>query len=157
MSEAMRSSAEIRSDKFDKMGGRAQLKKVNKVFYDKVYDHPWMSLYFAEVDQQRIEDQQTDFMQGALGGAKCYTGMGMSFVHPHMNIDEEMFVIRETLLNEALEETGSSEALKEAWLGLDEKFKKTVVKNSYGDCKGRFPGDGIISFNKPKYDQNKFL
>ena len=62
------------NDKFEALGGRPILVKISKIFYDKVYDHAWLGKFFAKVDQQIIEDQQVDFLQGALGGDKVYCG-----------------------------------------------------------------------------------
>jgi len=59
---------------FEKMGGRNSLIAINKVFYDKVYRHPWLKLYFDNIPQEHIEAQQVDFMQKVLGGENIYVG-----------------------------------------------------------------------------------
>jgi hemoglobin len=41
---------------FEKMGGRNSLIHINKIFYDKVYKHPWLKQYFEQIPQQHIED-----------------------------------------------------------------------------------------------------
>jgi len=122
-----------------------------------VYEHPWLSLFFQKIDQQHIEDQQTDFMQGAMGGVKCYMGIAVSLVHPHLNISAELLDLREALLTEALRETNTSDKMTKRWLEIDEKFRDNIVKESLRDCSERYPGSGFISFNKPNYDHNRFL
>ncbi|WP_082627233.1 globin domain-containing protein [Colwellia sp. TT2012] len=63
-----------RLENFNRIGGRSSLVAINKVFYDKVYQHPWLKQYFLHISQQHIEDQQVDFMQKVLGGENNYIG-----------------------------------------------------------------------------------
>jgi truncated hemoglobin YjbI len=65
-------------------GGRHRISRVAKIFYDKVYDHPWLKLYFAKVPQQHVENQQTDFMSAAFGGPNTYCGRLPTFAHEHI-------------------------------------------------------------------------
>lgn len=53
---------------FERIGGRASLIAINKVFYDKIYKHSWLRQYFEKISQEHIENQQVDFMQKVLGG-----------------------------------------------------------------------------------------
>jgi len=52
------------------VGGRAVLEKVHKLFYDKLYEHPWLKKFFLHIEQKLIENQQTDFMVSNMGGGK---------------------------------------------------------------------------------------
>jgi len=45
---------------------------MSKIFYENVYDHPWIGKFFQGIDQGIIEAQQVDLLQGALGGEKNY-------------------------------------------------------------------------------------
>lgn len=132
------------------MGGRAMLIKVNKAFYDYVYDHPWMSQYFKEVDQTHIEEQQTNFMQSVLGGPSIYCGRTAPQAHPHMNIPEELFDVRKKLLIQALRDVGANKLLAQSWLNMDERFRRAIVKTSVAECKPRYCGDPLLDFDKPK-------
>ncbi len=134
---------------FEQMGGRAQIDKVTKCFYDKVYEHEWLSKYFVHVPREHIENQQSSFMQGALGGPNRYSGRMITTVHPHMNINEELFDIRERLLKEALEECHTSQEMSDKWLHIDEKFRKNIVKKNLDECEPRFQGDKLIDIPKP--------
>ena len=60
--------ADERKTPFERIGGRPIISRVTKIFYDKVYADPWIGKYFAEIPQEHIENQQTDFMQGAFRG-----------------------------------------------------------------------------------------
>jgi hemoglobin len=138
-----------RAEQFEAMGGRAMLVKVNKAFYDAVYAHPWMSQFFAKVDQTHIEEQQTNFMQSVLGGPSIYCGRTAPQAHPHMNIPDELFDIRKTLLTQALRDCHANELLALSWLKMDERFRKAIVKSSVAECEPRYSHDPILDFKKP--------
>ncbi len=131
-------SSESTRTLFDKIGGRDGLYKAVDAFYDKVYAHPWLSKFFAGITQEHISAQQTDFMQGVLGGAKVYCGKTPVHAHAHMHITTEVFDLRQELLRQALEELKVDTEVARKWLGLDEAFRGKLVK-SLECCKVR-PG-----------------
>ena len=134
---------------FDRLGGRPVLERVHKVFYDKIYEHPWLKQYFADVEQKVIEDQQTDFMISNMGGGKIYSGALPKNGHRHMFVSNELFDLRKTLLQESLAESGVEEGLAERWLKIDEAFRKSIVKDNPGQCEKRFFTDEIKNFPNP--------
>lgn len=135
---------------YERLGGTPVLKRVHKIFYDKVYKHPWIGEYFKDVKQDLIENQQTDFMAAAMGGPERYSGKLPIPAHKHMYIPEELFTLRHQLLKESLEEAGVSRDLTERWLIIDGAFKKGIVKRSLADCEKRFATDEIMSFPNPE-------
>lgn len=137
-------------DEFNRIGGRESLIAINKVFYDKVYKHPWLKLYFENIPQQHIEDQQIDFMQKVLGGENLYVGKAPPSAHQHMFIPNELFDIRKKLLIESFEELNSHPELVTKWLTLDESFRKILVKETPAECIPRFKTDPILKFDAPK-------
>lgn len=137
-------------ENFERIGGRASLVHINKVFYDKIYQHPWLKHYFLEVPQQHIEDQQVDFMQKVLGGENLYVGKAPPVAHKHMFIPDELFEVRKSLLLEAFNETNAHQELVDKWLTLDESFRRLLVKKSPSECVARFKSEGILSFDKPR-------
>ncbi len=141
--------ADERKDLFEKVGGREGILKIAKNFYDKVYDHPWLRLYFQAIPQEHIENQQTDFMSGSLGGPKIYTGRFPVPAHEHMYITEELFELRNTILLESLHETRTAPDVIEAWLKIDNAFRKRIVKNNLSECKKRYFTDEILDFKNP--------
>ena len=50
------------------------IRKVNQAFYDKVYDHEWLSRFFQAVTKEHIINQQTEFITAAIGGPNNYSG-----------------------------------------------------------------------------------
>lgn len=115
---------------YDEVGGMQTLERVHKMFYDKVYAHPWLKLFFFGHSQESIEHRQTTFMAQKMGGAVEYWGKNPKMAHRAMYITEELFAIRENLLRQALVEYGLSNELIERWLRIDSAFKKMIVKDS---------------------------
>ncbi|ALO34959.1 hypothetical protein CMT41_09700 [Colwellia sp. MT41] len=139
-----------RFENFNRIGGRSSLVAINKVFYDKVYQHPWLKQYFLHISQQHIEDQQVDFMQKVLGGENNYIGKAPPIAHRHIFIPDELFDIRKQLLLDSFSETNTHPELMNKWLTLDESFRRILVKKSAAECMPRFNSDAILNFDKPK-------
>ncbi len=114
----------------EQVGGVETLERVHKIFYDKVYAHPWLGRFFEGHNQASIEARQTAFMVEKMGGPKNYMGKPPLSAHRQMYITEELFELRKQLLREALEEFGLEEALIERWLKIDSAFKRQIVKPS---------------------------
>jgi hemoglobin len=141
---------QINSENFyEVLGGRLTLDKVHKIFYDKIYAHPWISNYFNGIDQAIIESQQSDFMAQAMGGPSMYCGKLIIPAHKHMFISEELFELRTQLLIESMNEAGVSAAHQEKWLKIDQSFKKGIIKKDQTECSTRFNSDNIVYFPDP--------
>ena len=136
---------------FEKLGGKAMLEKVAKIFYDKIYEHEWIGKYFMHIDQKIIESQQVDFMSSALGGPKDYCGRMPIPTHKNMMISEDLFELRHKLLLESLKQADASQELIDKWTKIDEAFKSGIVKNSISDCEKRYFTDVILDFKDPNY------
>lgn len=115
---------------FDAVGALPTLQRVHKIFYDKVYAHPWLGQFFAGHDQVAIENRQTSFMAEKMGGPVEYMGKHPKMAHRHMYITEELFELRRQLLEDSLREAGVSDELSERWLRIDSAFMKNIVKDS---------------------------
>lgn len=115
---------------FDAVGGLLTLRKVHKIFYDKVYAHPWLGKFFADHNQEAIETRQTQFMAEKMGGDLPYYGKEMKMAHRQMFITPELFDLRSRLLGESLQEAGVPETLAKSWLKIDSAFSRQVVKES---------------------------
>ncbi|GAH66668.1 unnamed protein product, partial [marine sediment metagenome] len=105
----------MEKDSFEKLGGRPVIEAVTKTFYDKVYKHPWLGKFFQNLHQEHVEKQQVDFMQQALGGPKVYSGQPPVLAHMHINITEELFELRTSLLLESFKENNASPELILRW------------------------------------------
>ena len=120
----------VQQSLFDEVGGLATLQKVHKVFYDKIYTHPWLKHFFVGHNQQAIEDRQTQFMAEKMGGNIQYWGKDPKMAHRQMYITRELFDIRHQLLKESLTEVDVPELLAQRWLKIDYAFRRKVVKDS---------------------------
>ncbi len=134
---------------FESIGGRPVLERVHKVFYDKLYEHPWLKQFFSTIDQKTIENQQTDFMVSNMGGGKIYSGALPKNGHKHMFITTELFDLRKMILEESLAECGVPTELAKRWLRIDDAFRKSIVKDDPSQCEKRFFTDEIQIFPKP--------
>lgn len=134
---------------FEEIGGRPTLVRVHKIFYDKVYAHPWLGLFFEHIDQELIEDQQTDFLMRAMGGPSLYCGKLPVAAHKNMFISAELFDLRHELLAESLAEAGVSEASKVRWLRIDAAFRGKITKRSPNECERAFATDEPLIFADP--------
>lgn len=123
--------------------------KVNSLFYDKVYDDEWFKAVFRNIGKEIIIRQQTDFIVGAFGGPKRFSGKLPQDAHPHIFVDEEMWQVREQFLIAACKELNAPEGMLDKWLKIDNAFKKAIIKNSEADCKKRYFSDEIIIEKKP--------
>ncbi len=115
---------------FELVGGLPTLQNVHKIFYDKVYVHPWLGKFFAEHDQTAIETRQTQFMAEKMGSDRPYFGKGMQMAHRAMYITPELFEIRRNILRESIKEGGVADELAERWLKIDSAFSRQIVKDS---------------------------
>jgi len=135
---------------FQRIGGLDTLKKVHKIFYDKVYAHEWMKLYFTDRPQTLLEDQQTDFMAQLMGGPKKYAGKTPKMAHQHIHITDDLFTLRQEILEESLREFGLADNLSKEWLMADSALKKAITKKTVDECKQSYPSQAILDFPKPK-------
>jgi hemoglobin len=133
----------------ERLGGKVTLERVHKIFYDKIYAHPWMKLYFEGIRQDLIEAQQTDFMMMLFGGPKTYSGRMPIDAHQHIFITEELFQVRRGLLEVSLQEAGIPQKEREDWLSIDAAFQKALIKTRPEDCQARYLDQGILNFKNP--------
>ena len=138
---------------FEQVGGLPVLDHVHKVFYDKVYAHPWLGRFFDGHDQVSLERRQTQFMAEKMGGEVDYFGKGPAMAHRHMYITQELYDLRHELLRQSLEEVGVPEILRRRWLAIDYAFIRLIVKNSIaGFYHNSFRYERRVIIPKPQTD-----
>lgn len=115
---------------YEAVGGLPTLQKAHKIFYDKVYAHPWLGKFFDGFDQKVIEDKQTSFMAEKMGGPAEYRGKEIRMVHETMYIDRELFDLRHAILDESIREAGVNDECRKRWLDIDNAFRNLIVKDS---------------------------
>ena len=106
------------------------MERVHKVFYDKVYAHPWLSQFFEGHDQAAIELRQTQFMAEKFGSDTLYPGRELELAHRRMYLTGELLELRKDLLREALVEEQVPEQLIMRWLKIDYAFWSKIKNKS---------------------------
>ena len=134
---------------FERIGGRPTLEKAHKIFYDKLYAHPWLGGFFVGIDQTKIENQQTDFIAQITGGPKNFGGRMPHHAHAHIFVTDELFLVRNNLLRDSLIEAEVPEKEREEWLALDRAFKRAIVKQSPDQCMRRYVDEDVVVIPNP--------
>ena len=134
---------------FDRLGGFDALRRVHKIFYDKLFVHPWLKQFFVEHPQEIFENQQTDFMAGLMGGPKVYAGLTPKKAHQNLFITDEMFETRSAILSQSIREAGIADDLRQEWLNVDRKLKQAIVKSSVSECTTMYNTQRIYVIAKP--------
>ncbi len=126
------------------------ISKVSHEFYNLGYQDPWLKDVFKVIKQEIITSQQIDFMLGAMGGPKRYSGRSPGDAHPHIFINEEMWQQRESLLLLAFEKTGCPEFIRSKWLKIEHAFKRSMLMEGPHECRKRWATDELVIVPKPK-------
>lgn len=143
---------------FDDIGGLPTLRRVHRQLYDKLFVHPWLGQFFVQSKRELVENQQTDFWAGLMGGPKLYGGRSPRSAHSHLFLPAEVFRVRHQILEETLIEAGIPEGHREKWLAMDSSFERAIVKTSPDECRGRYPWEDVIVAEKPAdYDDEPVL
>ncbi len=140
---------------YARLGGHATLERVHKLFYDKLYEHPWLGRFFEGIEQQHIEDQQTAFMAAVMGGPKRYVGQYPQPAHRHMLVTPELFDLRSGILAEAIAEAGVPADVAAEWLALDRNFEKAIVKTGVEQCEQRYVFEPIVAIPDPRLGSDR--
>jgi len=134
---------------FDRLGGLDTLRRVHKIFYDKLFVHPWLKQFFVEHPQEIFENQQTNFMSGLMGGPKIYAGKTPKMAHQNILITDELFETRNSILSQSIKEAGVADDVREEWLEADRTLKRALVKSSVEECRTMFDGQRIYDIPQP--------
>ncbi len=140
---------------YQQIGGMDTLRRVHKVFYDKVYAHPWLGRYFADTRQDLIEEKQSRFMAEKMGAEDVrYIGHSPELAHRRMYISDELFDERQQLLRESLEECGVEASLIQRWLKIDGAFRRHIVNESLAAFEAVDLGyEQPVNFSDPRRDE----
>lgn len=128
-----------------------ELQAVARTFYDKVYAHPWIGQFFRHVDQARQEVKLVRFFLMSWSDPAFGTMQGQYLREEHSNmyITSELFDLRQTLFAQTLREHGYDDALVEAFLAFNERWRPYVCKSSIEECEPTYPGEEIVVVPPP--------
>lgn len=97
-------------------------------FYTRVFDDPVLSPYFRGVTRQRVIEKVYLFMRQIFTGEKVYFGDRPRNGHHWMVISDGIFDYREELMTRCMRRQGLPEHLIERWRGVEETFRRDIVK-----------------------------
>ena len=66
------------------VGGWDGILRVHTRFYEEIFEHPWLRIFFRGKHPDILAKKQTEFMVAAFGGENLYKGDTPAFVHMHM-------------------------------------------------------------------------
>jgi hemoglobin len=112
---------------YERVGGEAAVRMVVASLYDRLFTDPIVGFLFEGKDKQHIVREQVDFTCAFLGGPQRYRGRPLPEVHANLPLLPGHFDRRHQLLAQALETHHVPEAVRAAWLAMDEALRGSVL------------------------------
>jgi len=106
-----------------------RLRRVLDRFYAKVFEDERLAPFFHNVTLERAISKQYAFLADLFSGSNAYFGLKPFNAHHWMIISDELFDYREALFDSVLREEGLPEPLIRRFLGLHERFRRSIVKS----------------------------
>lgn len=112
----------------DRIGGPDRLRAILERFYARLLPDPIVGFFFAGRDLAKIVDGQWGFLMRAFGAAERFHGKNPLVAHLELppilrgHFDRRLFVLREVL-----HEEGVDEADIDAWIKVEESFRRRLV------------------------------
>ncbi len=113
---------------WEALGQEKGLRAVLTDFYTRVYGDERLAPFFIDVGMDWAIDKQFNFLRSIFTGARNYMGNMPRHAHHWMVISGDLFDYREDLLQACLLEHGLSEELAGRIRGLNETFRRAIVK-----------------------------
>jgi truncated hemoglobin YjbI len=110
------------------LGEGERLGPILEDFYTRVYADARLSPFFEGLTKEWISQKQYNFLRAKFTGEKIYFGNLPRHAHHWMVISDELFDHREALMEACLRAAGLPEHLVDRWLGVEEVFRKQIVK-----------------------------
>jgi hemoglobin len=107
--------------------GEAKVRAVLQSLYDRLFADPMVGFLFEGRDKGHIVEQQVAFTCAFLGGPQRYTGKPLPEAHAALPLLPGHFDRRHHLLATVLDEHGIPDAVKRAWLRIDESLRPSVL------------------------------
>jgi hemoglobin len=112
---------------YDDIGGEAKVRAVVQTLYDALFDDVMVGFLFQGKDKAHIVAQQVAFTCRFLGGPQRYEGKALPAAHSALPLLPGHFDRRHHLLELALATHAVPEAVKRAWLQIDESLRPSVL------------------------------
>lgn len=105
------------------------LREILEDFYGRVYADPRLVHFFEGTTIERAIEKQWSFLCQVFTGKKVYFGDRPRNAHHWMVISHELFDYREELMEACLRRYGLAEPLIRRWRGMEEIYRKQIVKD----------------------------
>lgn len=117
---------------FEKIG-EEKMREIIEAFYIKAFSDSMISHFFFNKDREHLTKMQFLFTASNFGSkAHQYPGKPMKLAHTGLPFKNVHFDRRKVLMLESMKEAGLSEDLSDAWIYMEEKFRKLIVSDSSG-------------------------
>jgi truncated hemoglobin YjbI len=107
--------------------GEAKIRAILQALYDQLFVDPMVGFLFQGKDKAHIVEQQLAFTCRFLGGPQRYTGKPLPEAHATLPLLPGHFDRRHHVLATLLEQHGVPEAIRRAWLSIDESLRPSVL------------------------------
>lgn len=111
-----------------------QLHAIARTFYDELYVHPRLGIFFRGINQRRQEQRLISFILMTGGEHGPIEGRYLSEAHAHMFVTPELFELRADVLEAAIRTHGHGDDVVAAWRALDDGWRSYIVKDRLEDC-----------------------
>jgi len=112
---------------YDLVGGDAKVRAILASLYDRLFEDRMVGFLFDGKDKERIVELQTAFTCSFLGGPQRYEGKPLPEAHASLPLLPGHFDRRHWLLEQVLREHDVPEAVRFAWLRIDEALRSSVL------------------------------
>jgi hemoglobin len=121
-------------DKFlERIGGVEAVAEIVRDMYELVLQDSELSPFFVNVDMQRLQSMQFEFIASALGGPVSYSGAELQAIHAHRGITPHHFSRFVGHLATAMERRGVASSDIDQMLGQMAMYRDRIVGASNVD------------------------
>ena len=106
----------------------ARMRQILDDFYTRAFADPQLQPFFEGLTREWLVQKQYNFLKAKITGERSFFGNRPRRAHHWMVISDELFDHRESLMEACLRDAGLPEALIDRWLGIEEVFRKQIVK-----------------------------
>lgn len=117
----------------EQIGGAAEVKAIVEEMYQSVFQDPELSPFFKDVDKERLQNMQYEFLVSALGGPVNYSGAELQSIHAHRGITAKHYSDFVSHLVRALEARKVDKSIIDNILGTLAMYRDRIIGGSNVD------------------------
>ncbi|MEZ6136337.1 MAG: group 1 truncated hemoglobin [Pirellulaceae bacterium] len=112
---------------FEKLGGAENMAAMVKTMYTAVLKDPELAPFFKDVDVERLQTMQFEFLASAFGGPVSYSGSELQAIHSGRGITAHHFAIFVGHMADAMRQHGASADDVDAMLGQMSMYRDKII------------------------------